>query len=129
MFELQVEIQFSAAHRLCDYDGACAQLHGHNFRVVAHLEGGELDAQGMLIDFRDVRRLCQQAVAPLDHQYLNDLPPFADVPPTSENLARFLFGEIGDVLKAAGLAERVRVSRVSVFESPGSGVTYRESAR
>jgi 6-pyruvoyltetrahydropterin/6-carboxytetrahydropterin synthase len=128
MFELQVEVDFSAAHRLCGYQGACSQLHGHNFRAVVYLRGSELDSQGMLIDFRDVKRICREVVGPLDHQFLNDVPPFGETAPTSENLARFLFGALRDALGAAGWAGRVTVSRVTVFESPECGVTYAEPA-
>ena len=57
MFEVSVEQTFAAGHALRNYQGKCENVHGHNYRVQVTLEGEELDAIGLLVDFVDVKKL------------------------------------------------------------------------
>jgi len=121
MYELTIEREFSAAHRMSGYPGPCARLHGHNYRVRIAVAGDQLDDRGMLIDFSELKALCDGIIEGLDHQNLNELPPFADRNPSSENLARYLYESI-----RAQLPGSVQIKEVKVFESANSSVTYRE---
>jgi 6-pyruvoyltetrahydropterin/6-carboxytetrahydropterin synthase len=123
MYELTVERHFAAAHKLVDYAGACARLHGHNYRVLVSFCGEKLDAEGFLVDFATLKAVCEGVLAGLDHQYLNDLPAFAGKNPTAETLAEILFGEMA----AAAEGLPARVSAVTVYESESAAVTYREA--
>jgi 6-pyruvoyltetrahydropterin/6-carboxytetrahydropterin synthase len=124
MFELSVEVRFSAAHRIEGHAGRCANLHGHNYRVVVTVAGRKLNDQGMVIDFGKLKEICRTATDPLDHTYLNDLPAFAETNPTAEALARHIHE-----LVTCGLADAapgdVRVDGVTVYESDQSCATYR----
>ncbi|MGC9316793.1 MAG: 6-carboxytetrahydropterin synthase QueD [Armatimonadota bacterium] len=120
MYELTVEREFSAAHRMRGYPGACARLHGHNYRVLVSVEGEHLDDAGMLLDFADLKRIADDVLEQLDHRCLNDLPPFDEINPSSENVARHIFDRV-----AERLTGDMCVSRVTVYESPTSSVTYR----
>lgn len=122
VFEVYVRTQFSAAHRLCGYPGDCARVHGHNWEIEVYVRRGELDGVGIAIDFRDIENAVQSVVSRMDHRDLNELPAFADANPTSENIARFLYRELSDVLNTEG----VRVSKVKVCETPGAGALYWE---
>ncbi len=127
MFRMTVENHFSAAHVICDYPGPCRQLHGHNYRVEVHLEGEELDALGMLIDYVEVKRALEQVLDPLDHQFLNELPEFSAMQPTSEQIARLIYGRLKDALLTTDdLRRRVRLADVTVYESERQGVGYGE---
>ncbi len=127
MFRMTVESQFSAAHAIREYLGPCCQLHGHNYRVVAHLLGTELDALGMLIDYAEVKRALANMLAPLDHAYLNELAEFATINPTSEEIARLLYYRLKNTLLTTDdLRRRVRISEVIVYESDRQGVGYGE---
>lgn len=126
-YRMTVETGFSAAHAIRGHAGLCCQLHGHSYRVVAQLVGGELDALGMLVDYADVKRALAEAVGPFDHAYLNDLPEFAEVNPSSENLARILYHRLAAALLTTDdLRRRVRIAEVMVFESDRQGVAYAE---
>ncbi len=122
MYELDVELEFSAAHHLRDYPGKCSRLHGHNYRVEVGVIGAELDEYGMLIDFGRLKDLCREVVAELDHTLLNDHPFFQQYNPTSENIARYIFGEMGQRLADTPVV----VTSVRVWESASSSATYRE---
>ena len=109
-------------------------MHGHNYRVVVTVTAERLDEQGMVIDFADLKAICQQAIDPLDHTVLNELPPFAEANPTAEELARHIYkaitamlgreGAEGGRLKPAVPGGRVMLERVTVYESDRSYATY-----
>jgi 6-pyruvoyltetrahydropterin/6-carboxytetrahydropterin synthase len=126
MYELTVERGFAAAHCLRGYDGPCSRLHGHNYRVEVTVAGRELDAHGMLMDFGILKAVCDAVIEPLDHQHLNEVEPFVETNPTSENLARFVFASVAASLRdpAQGIANPVRVTRVRIWESATSVATY-----
>jgi 6-pyruvoyltetrahydropterin/6-carboxytetrahydropterin synthase len=120
MYEISVEQEFEAAHYLRGYRGKCENMHGHHFRVVARLRAKKLDGIGIAYDFTILRDQLGQLLARFDHTCLNDVAPFDQINPTSENIASTVFGEIKAVLKGGG----VSLSNVQVWESPRSCVTY-----
>ena len=121
MYTVTVTTFFSAAHRLRDYDGNCERLHGHNWKVEVGLAGRRLDKLGMLVDFRAAKDAVRRAIDDLDHAYLNDLPPFTEQNPTTENLARQICERVGAALPPGADA---RVAHVRVWESEGCAATY-----
>jgi len=69
MFEVTVEQTFAAGHALRNYRGKCENVHGHNYRVRVTVQGDQLDATGLLVDFLEVNRLISGTVEYLDHQF------------------------------------------------------------
>ena len=122
MFEVSVEETFAAGHALRNYHGKCENVHGHNYRVQVTLEGAELDAAGLLVDFVHIKKLMREVIERLDHRYLNDVPPFDALNPSAENMARYLYEEMSKGL-AAGTA--VRLSAVKLWETDTASATYR----
>jgi len=122
-----VEGQFSAAHEIRGHTGLCCKLHGHNYRIVAHLAGKELNELGMLIDYSDVKRALARVLQPLDHAYLNEIDPFTIVNPTSEEIAHLIYTRLRDALLITDdLRRRVRLQEVVVYETEKQGVGYGE---
>ncbi len=123
MFEVFVRTHFSAAHRLADYQGDCARLHGHNWEVTVTLGAQELDAIGLAVDFRELKQELGGLMGELDHSELNQHPELADVNPTCEVIARFLYRRLAAHFSGG---HKARVLRVQVCETPGAGVVYYE---
>jgi 6-pyruvoyltetrahydropterin/6-carboxytetrahydropterin synthase len=122
VYEVYVKTHFSAAHSLRGYQGDCARTHGHNWIIEAYVKCKELDQIGIGVDFRDIKQAVKKVLEGLDHFNLNELPAFTAVNPTSENIAKFLYHELGKVLNS----DVVRISRVKVSETPGAGAFYWE---
>ena len=61
-------IDYAAAHFVSE-GGKCECLHGHNYQVTVSV-GGKLDAQGMVIDFRVLKKLLRQLCKEWDHRVL-----------------------------------------------------------
>ena len=121
MFEITVEETFAAGHALRNYHGKCENVHGHNYRVQVTLAGEALDAAGLLVDFTEVKRLLHAVVEPMDHRFLNDVPPFDTLNPSAENMARYVYEEI-----KKGLPAPARVAQVKLWETDTASATYRE---
>jgi 6-pyruvoyltetrahydropterin/6-carboxytetrahydropterin synthase len=119
MFEICVEHTFAAAHALRNYYGKCENLHGHNYRVQVGMEGADLDENGLLFDFTKLKKELRETSGYLDHQNLNELPPFDVVNPSAENIARFICEDIQKRLDSA------RVAYVRVWETDTSCTIYR----
>ena len=120
MYELMIKGHFDAAHALHGYPGECCKLHGHTWDIEVLVAGTELDEVGIVYDFKTLKDDLAAVLEPLDHAYLNDVPPFDAMNPTAENLSKYIFDELAGRVGAA-----VRVVEVSVWESPVARLTYR----
>jgi len=118
-YELLVTMDFGAAHSLRQYKGQCERLHGHNWRIDVCLAGEELNADGMVMDFVEAKAIVREALKSYDHYHLNEVPPFDQINPTSENLARVLAERIQGAVPSG-----VRVVRITAWESDNCGATY-----
>ncbi len=125
VYEVSKDFVFSAAHQIRLHGGKCERLHGHNWRVRVHACASRLDRIGMVVDFADLQAIVAEICARFDHQNINEVPPFDEQNTTAENLARFLYVEANRKLSAVD-GERVRVSKVEVWENEGSLAVYRE---
>lgn len=142
-------IELSAAHFISEGE-RCERLHGHNYQLVVRIVG-EVDARGMVADFRlvkdEVRRLCEG----WDHRVLlparsprikvaskgdqtkvvtpngtysfptQDVKVLDIIETTAEELARLLCQLLTDALKSR--FSRMRQVAVSVAESPRQWAT------
>lgn len=125
MFEVTVEAGFSSGHYLRNYHGKCENPHGHNYRVLVTLAGVQLDEAGLLLDFKILKALLRPVVEYLDHRMINELPPFTELNPSAENLARYFYDETSrELLEITG--GRVRVKDCTLFETDTSFARYYE---
>ena len=122
VFEISVTTEFSAAHSLQGYPGNCSQVHGHNWTVEVFVRCRALNDIGIGIDFREVKRAIKESIENLDHSCLNEHPAFEHTNPSSENIARFLYKELGARINS----ENAKISRVKVSETPNTGAYYWE---
>ena len=122
MYRIGVECRFSAAHRLEGHRGRCSRLHGHSWRVEAVFAADEISSGGMLLDFDDARAALEDAVAPFDHRFLNEVEPFDRVAPTAENVAREVFDRLDS--RASGSSWRAGLESVKVWESEDAWASY-----
>ena len=136
---LTISTHFSAAHRLAlptlSYEenveiyGKCARPHGHghNYHLEVTVKGEIDDRTGMLADLGDIQQAIEDhVVEPFDHTFLNkDIPYFATVVPTAENIAVHIRDLLRDPIRAAGAT----LHKVKLIESPNnSAEVYCEAA-
>ena len=122
-WRLRVSSDFSSSHQLRHYEGKCENMHGHNFSVEVEVAGDRLDPKlGILMDFKELKRLLKVVTDELDHRHLNELPAFAEQNPSSELLAQFIYRRLKDLLTG----HPVRLAEVMVSEKASSRATYTE---
>jgi 6-pyruvoyltetrahydropterin/6-carboxytetrahydropterin synthase len=120
MYQLFVEEHFDAAHYLPEYHGKCERLHGHRFKVVIRATGATVGDDGMAYDFAEMKRHLREELAYIDHRCLNELEEFTATPPSSENIAAWLYTRLEPRFANCP----VRLTAIEVWESPTTGVIY-----
>lgn len=148
MFIATKEVEFDAAHRVPLHESKCRNLHGHRYRVVAHIAVDELISEGsetgMVRDFGIIKEYLMDYVHDIydhgtivydDDKELIDMlfecrddymypkhgwnVTLVDFVPTAENLAKHFY----ETLKKNGLDDLVRID---VWETPTGCASYME---
>lgn len=100
-------MEIAGCHRLSlPYESKCCEMHGHNWIITVHCKAKELNAEGMVVDFKQIK---DKIHGYLDHGNFNELLPFN---PTAENIAHWICEQIPQCF------------RVDVEESRNNSVTY-----
>jgi 6-pyruvoyltetrahydropterin/6-carboxytetrahydropterin synthase len=85
------------------------------------LRGAELNAIGLLVDFVELKKVVHAVLDRMDHQWLNDFPPFDALNPSAENMARYIYEEVSAALTTK---EGVRVACVRLWETDTASAAY-----
>jgi len=122
MYQLKISSSFASAHNLMNYQGDCENLHGHNWKVEVSVTAENLDKSGLGIDFKTLKAETKSLLKTLDHKHLNELVPFKDVSPSSENIARYIYQELSRTLNN----DNIKVESITVWESDFACAKYYE---
>lgn len=138
MYLLKTAATFDSAHFLSGYNGKCANIHGHTWKLEVAISSQELketgEKRGMIIDFSDFKKAVRELASSFDHTLIYEKGSLKDgtvaalsaegfklteVPfrPTAENFAEHFY---------RSLAESLPVKSVSVYETPDNCAVYEE---
>ena len=122
MLSICKTFSFGAAHQLPNYQGNCANLHGHRWQLEVEIkmleeEGLELGVyKGMIMDFKVLKEDIEEAVIKkLDHQFINNILEN----PTAENMILWIKKQLEKLFSMRGLF------RIRLYESEDSYVEWR----
>ena len=133
MYSITKEVYFCYGHRLMNHAGKCRNLHGHSVKASITINAEQLDDQGMVCDFSDVRDCASSYIEEqLDHNFLlhkndpiiplltqnNERFMSLNEHPTAEVLAKMIF----EFIKGEGF----NVEQVALWETASSYACYRE---
>lgn len=143
--QISKEIGIDVGHRVPFHKSKCRGFHGHRYRIEVGVDDVLItkgSSEGMVIDFGDLKEVMMEEIdGKLDHTsiyFINDpmaevlklLEPDSPKPfvwvhfiPTAENLAKYLFKSIKELLRDRG----IKIDYVKVWETPTSTATYREA--
>ena len=120
-FELNKDFNFSAAHYIPSEDaGKSMRTHGHTYFVNITIAGDELDHNGFLVNFSDLKKLIHDQ---FDHYLLNDLVQFKGKSPSTEIVAQTIYQMVQSYLKDQ--KNQPKCVQVYLRETPTSYVVYR----
>ena len=119
MYRLSIETKISAAHQLGDYDGPCARVHGHNWKIKVEVVADKLNEIGIAIDFSDLKNITWNVIGRFDHNNFNDLAPFDKLNPTAENIAKYFYDEI-----STQLPQGIALTVIEIWETDKYRVAY-----
>ncbi len=121
------EVQIDTSHRLLHYQGKCANLHGHRWKVEVWMEGEPDPATQILIDYSMIK----QVIEKYDHQIIlneedpmvpriREFHPVITTPgdPTSELMAGLIRDDLHAICRDHGIKGVVK--KIRVWESPTS---------
>jgi 6-pyruvoyltetrahydropterin/6-carboxytetrahydropterin synthase len=119
------EVEIDASHRLLHYQGKCANLHGHRWKIEVWIEGEPDATTGIVVDYNVI----SQVIKKYDHQIIlnRDDPMVACIgkyqqvittpgDPTSELLALQIKNDLAEICRSKGAA--VKITRIRIWESP-----------
>ncbi|MDE5619159.1 MAG: 6-carboxytetrahydropterin synthase QueD [Ruminococcus sp.] len=139
MYYLKTSASFDSAHFLSEYEGKCANIHGHRWTIEVRAEGESLQLsgtkRGMLVDFGDLKHEVRAVADSFDHALIyekNTLKPATvqalndekfrlievDFRPTAENFAYYFYKEFS--------RKGFRIADVTVYETPDNCAVYKE---
>lgn len=125
---------FNAAHRLYRKDWSDAQneahfgkcsnphFHGHNYELIVSITGPIDSSTGYVIDMKILKDHIKTEIEDaFDHKNLNlEVPEFADLIPTAENIVVVIHQKLKKILKQDQSLE------VVLYETPRNFVSYSE---
>lgn len=95
MYYVSKRMEIAGSHKLTlSYDSPCQNLHGHNWIITVYCRATQLNADGMIIDFKHIKERIHKR---LDHQNLNEI---LDFNPTAENIAKWIVDQFDECYKA-----------------------------
>lgn len=119
------EVQIDTSHRLLHYEGKCANLHGHRWKIEVWMEGEADPVTWILIDYSMIKKIVDR----YDHQIIlnkddpmvsriQEFHPVITTPgdPTSELMASLIRDDIRAFCREHGI--RASVPKIRVWESP-----------
>lgn len=133
MYKITKEVYFCYGHRLMHHGGKCRHIHGHSVKAAITIESPNLNDQGMVCDFSDLRAVAEAFIdAELDHNFLihkndplvpvlkaqNERHQCLNEHPTAEVISKMIF----DHVKQRGL----NVVEVVLWETASAFAAYRE---
>jgi 6-pyruvoyltetrahydropterin/6-carboxytetrahydropterin synthase len=134
---LSIDVTFDAAHRLWGYKGRCSAVHGHLYQVKVSVTSDELNDQGFVIDFGDIKKIVKMYIDDeWDHTLiLNKLDPIyklledqdirmyiLDKNPTVEYMSMIIYNRLKELLP-----KTVQMKQITIWETPTCSYTYSES--
>jgi len=138
--DIYKKFSFDSAHYLPNLpeDHKCKRMHGHTFNVEIHITGNvnqeigwimdfseikticdpvieQLDHRVLIMDFSEIKTICDPVIEQLDHRVLNDIKGLDN--PTSENLAKWIWEKVKPQLSG--------LKKIIVSETCSTGCIYK----
>jgi 6-pyruvoyltetrahydropterin/6-carboxytetrahydropterin synthase len=120
MYEIGVNAQFEAAHRLVGDFGPATRMHGHTYRLEVAVGGPSLRPDGTLFDLTQLQSAVAELVDELHYRDLGEVPGLAGLNTTAEHVAGYCWRRLAPALADLGMTSL----SVRIWENPGAYAAY-----
>lgn len=149
VFTIRKTFKFECAHRLVSsWSKKCQQIHGHSYKLELFLQSNELNEDGMVIDFGQIKQLFQDNLEQFDHKIViwrNDPHIMleegwnkkeiedeieqlgfivVDFNPTAENMAKYFYELLENEFYANEEIRHIRIKAVRIHETETGWAEY-----
>lgn len=128
LFTIRTKAMFESAHAIREYmedknnpgKYLDEETHGHTFIVEAFASSNHIKKRtGFALDFLVLKDKVDELAQKFDHKFINEIPPFDETNPSTENLAKYFFQEINKIIPDGSWLNKVRI-----FEGPNNFAEY-----
>lgn len=120
MYRIKITTVFTAGHQL-NFKTGSEPYHIHDWLVETAVAGNQLDENGLLFDFTQLKKIVEDITRPFSDCALEDFDCFKGVNTSAENVAKYLFTSIKNHLPAG-----ISLLYVEVTEAAGCKARYSE---
>lgn len=123
LVEVTKEFTFDSSHKLMQYLGKCANLHGHTYKLQVTVVG-TVNEIGLVLDFKVLKKIVEDKVVnSLDHEYINNVVEYN---PTCENMVIDIFNTLKSEIEELNKKSPnfMSLSQVKLYETPTSFAVY-----
>ena len=118
MIKVTIKHSFQSAVYLRDYEGPCANLHGHTYQVAVTFSN-KSHTTDMVIDFYEAKSIVKSVTDRIDYKHINDIKPFDTINPTTENICQWLYNELNKIIP-----NNIIIPAITLAENDSFFVTY-----
>lgn len=146
MFRIEKKFRFPMGHRLSKHQGACFNIHGHNYYVLVGMVSPTVNSNDMVIDFGDLKAFIKHYLDEFDHccminkddgelleavSNMGLLHKTVPYDPTAERMAQMIYYHITDnidILRKDSGNDQLMVDYVTVYETDDAKATFSRNA-
>jgi len=129
LYTLTVRDSVMIAHSFTgEVFGPAQKLHGATYVVDVSFERAELDRHDLVVDIGLASEVLGKVLAPINMQNLDELPVFQGHNTTTEFMARYVFNQMAEAIRAGELGEDAKALaalKVTLAESHVAWASYR----
>ena len=142
MYKVKKLFRVPIGHQLSKHKGLCKNCHGHNLKFEVQVSSENLNDNGMVIDFKDLKKIVKKIILdPLDHCMIvnSDNTKLRDFlkengykyivfscDPTAEVLSKHFYIVLQKTFKNSKKYKSLKVDFVRIWENDDSMAEYSE---
>lgn len=124
VFRVTKIIEIEAAHQLVGYNGPCANMHGHSYKIEISMQSEKLNHNSMVIDFKTLKDIMKKHIDKYDHSVLNETMTTTRMFPTAENMCKEIFINIQAFINTFPRENGAQITKVKIWETSSSFAEY-----
>ena len=117
LYTIRTKAQFESAHAIREYISdpknpekyLDEDIHGHTWVVEVFASSNHVEERtGFALDFLVLKKKVDELAMKFDHKFINEIKPFDDINPSTENIAKYFYQEVKSIIPEGSWLDKVR---------------------